>query len=91
MSGPGLRPVGVLATWKVRSAVDVPIMGVGGVAKAEHALQYLIAGASLVGVGTAALADPRVPERIVRDLERWCAREGVSRLADVVGSLNWPA
>lgn len=91
VSGPGLRPVGVLATWKVRNAVNVPIIGVGGVATAEHALQYLIAGATLVAVGTAALADPRVPERIVRDLERWCVREGVACLADVVGSLNWPA
>jgi dihydroorotate dehydrogenase (NAD+) catalytic subunit len=57
---------------------------------AEHALQYLIAGASLVGVGTAALRDPRAPERIVRDLTRWCRRRGVRRIADLIGSLEWP-
>jgi len=89
VSGPGLLPVGVLAAWKVRRAVRVPIMGVGGISSAEDALQYMLAGASLVGVGTAALKDPKQPERIVRDLERWCDREGVGSIAEVVGSLEW--
>jgi len=89
VSGPGLRPVGVLATWKVRNVVPVPIIGLGGIGSAEHALQYLIAGATLVAVGTAALADPRVPERIVRDLAAWCALHDVQRLADLVGTLEW--
>ena len=89
VSGPGLRPVGVLATWKVRNAVPVPIIGLGGIGSAEHALQYLIAGATLVAVGTAALADPRVPEKIVRDLAAWCALHDVQRLADLVGTLEW--
>ncbi|MBI1809260.1 MAG: dihydroorotate dehydrogenase [Gemmatimonadetes bacterium] len=91
VSGPGLRPVGVLATWKVRRAVSVPVIGVGGVSSAEDALQYIVAGASLVAVGTAALANPRVPERIVRDLGRWCDRHNVTALADLVGTLEWPA
>jgi dihydroorotate dehydrogenase (NAD+) catalytic subunit len=90
VSGPGLLPVGVLATWKVRRAVDVPIIGVGGVASALDALQYLMAGASLVGIGTAALRDPRTPERVIRDLAAWCAHEGVS-VAEISGSLRWPA
>ena len=89
VSGPGLRPVGVLATWKVRNVVPVPIIGLGGIGSAEHALQYLIAGATLVAVGTAALADPRVPERILRDLAAWCALHDVQRLADLVGTLEW--
>lgn len=91
VSGPGLRPVGVLATWKVRRAVKVPIIGVGGVSTAEDALQYLVAGATLVAVGTAALANPRVPERIVRDLTRWCRTNQVPRIADIIGSLEWPS
>lgn len=91
VSGAGLLPVGVLATAKVRKAVSVPLIGVGGVASAGDALQYLIAGASLVGIGTAALRDPRLPERIVRDLGKWCARNGVGALADVIGTLEWPA
>lgn len=91
VSGPQLLPVGVLAVAKVRKAVSVPIIGVGGVASANDALQYMIAGASLVGIGTAALRDPRLPERIVRDLGKWCYRNGVRALADVVGSLEWTA
>jgi dihydroorotate dehydrogenase (NAD+) catalytic subunit len=90
VSGAGLRPVGVLATWKVRNAVKVPIIGVGGISTAEDVLQYLVAGASLVAVGTAALANPRVPEQIVSDLERWCARHNVAQLRDLIGTLEWP-
>lgn len=91
VSGRELLPVGVLATARVRQAVSVPLIGVGGVSSAEDALQYMIAGASLVGIGTAALRDPRLPERIVRDLGRWCDRHRVASLAGVVGSLEWPA
>jgi dihydroorotate dehydrogenase (NAD+) catalytic subunit len=90
VSGQGLLPVGVLATWRVHNAVSVPIIGVGGISSAHDALQYLIAGASLVAVGTAAMRDPRVAPRIVHDLERWCARENVTSIADIVGSLSWP-
>ncbi|MDF1503128.1 dihydroorotate dehydrogenase [Roseisolibacter sp. H3M3-2] len=89
VSGAGLVPVGALATWRVRQAVSVPIIGLGGIRTAADALQYVLAGASLVGIGTAAMQDPRSPERVVRDLDRWCAREGV-RLAELVGALEWP-
>ncbi len=69
VSGPALLPIGVLATRKVRAAVAMPVIGVGGVRSVRDAREYLAAGASLVGVGTAALADPRIPERIARELE----------------------
>jgi dihydroorotate dehydrogenase (NAD+) catalytic subunit len=88
VSGAALLPVGVLATWKVRRAVRVPLLGIGGVASAADALQYIVAGASLVGIGTAMLRDPRAPERVVRDLARWCDRNGIARLTDLVGSLE---
>lgn len=88
VSGTALLPVGVLATWKVRRVVKVPLVGIGGVSSADDALQYLIAGATLVGVGTAMLRDPRTPERIVRDLARWCDRHGVGSVADIVGTLE---
>jgi dihydroorotate dehydrogenase (NAD+) catalytic subunit len=91
VSGEGLLPVGVLATWRVRSAVSVPIIGVGGIASAQDALQYLVAGASLVAVGTAAMRNPRVPEQIVTGLGAWCRTHGVTRLADIVGTLEWPS
>jgi dihydroorotate dehydrogenase (NAD+) catalytic subunit len=90
VSGPAILPVGVLATWKVRGAVPLPILGVGGVSSAENALQYILAGASLVGIGTAAMRDPRAPERIVRDLEQWCTRHNVNSVQELVGTLEWP-
>jgi dihydroorotate dehydrogenase (NAD+) catalytic subunit len=88
VSGTALLPVGVLATWKVRRVVKAPLIGIGGVSSAEDALQYLMAGASLVGIGTAMLRDPRAPERVVRGLAKWCDRHGVSSIADVVGTLQ---
>lgn len=88
VSGAALLPVGVLATWKVRQAVTVPLVGTGGVTSAEDALQYLVAGATLVGMGTATLRDPRAPERVVRGLERWCGVHGVTNIAEVVGTLR---
>ena len=90
VSGPGLLAIGVLATWRVRQAVTVPVIGAGGVQRATDVLQYLIAGASAVAVGTAALADPKLPARLVRDLARWCERHEVARLADLIGTLEWP-
>ena len=91
VSGPALLPIGVLATWRVSRAMpSVPICGLGGVSSAVDALQYIMAGATLIGVGTASLRDPRAPERIVRDLTRWCNKHGVSDLAEVRGTLQWP-
>ncbi|MBC7840707.1 MAG: dihydroorotate dehydrogenase [Gemmatimonadaceae bacterium] len=91
VSGPPLLPVGVLATWRVSRAVSLPIIGLGGVSRAEHALQYIMAGATLVGVGTASMVNPRAPERIVQELEHWCDRHGVTSLNDVRGTLEWPS
>ncbi|NUP54496.1 MAG: dihydroorotate dehydrogenase, partial [Gemmatimonadaceae bacterium] len=79
----------VLATWKVSRALPgTPIIGVGGVSSGADSLQYLLAGASLVGVGTAAMRDPRAPERIVAELERWCAGHGTT-VRQLVGTLEW--
>ena len=90
VSGTALRPVGVLATWRIRKALKVPILGIGGIATADDALQYMIAGASLVGMGTSMLRDPRAPERVVRGLAEWCSRMGVANIGDVVGTLQDP-
>lgn len=71
ISGPALLPAGVLAVTRIRDRVgDLPIIGVGGVRCAADVRQYLRAGASLVAIGTGVLADPRLPERIIADLER---------------------
>jgi len=68
VSGPALLPVGVLATRRVRERVGIAVIGIGGIRTAADARQYLTAGACLVAIGTAALADPRVPERVARAL-----------------------
>lgn len=73
VSGPALRPVGVHAVATVRSALDLPVVGVGGVRRASDARQYLRAGATLVQIGTATFADPRIPERVARALARAAA------------------
>ena len=70
VSGPALLPIGVLATRRVREQVGMPVIGVGGVGTAADAREYLAAGASLVAIGTAALADPRVSVRVARELAR---------------------
>ena len=71
ISGPALRPVGLLAVRRVaeRTSGGLPIIGMGGISTAEHVREYLRSGASLVAIGTAALADPRLPGRIVKELE----------------------
>ena len=89
VSGAAILPVGVLAAWKVSRAVPLPVIGLGGVARATDALQYIMAGASLVGIGTAAMRDPRVPERVVREMAQWCERHGVASIVDLRGTLEW--
>jgi dihydroorotate dehydrogenase (NAD+) catalytic subunit len=86
LSGPAIRPVAVRAVHDVCSAFpDAAVVGVGGVATGEHAVELLLAGASAVQVGTATFADPRAVARIRDELERWCRRHNVARVADLVG------
>lgn len=89
VSGPGLLPIGVLATWKVAKAVRVPIIGVGGISSATDIVQYILAGASLVAIGTAAMQRPKLPEKLVKDLEGWCRGHAVHSLDELRGSLDW--
>lgn len=92
LSGPAVLPIGVLATWRVSRALPgVPLIGLGGVSTGDDAVQYLLAGASLVGVGTAALRDPRAPERIAQQMATWARREGVRDLTSIIGTLQWPS
>ena len=64
-------------------------MGVGGISRGTDAVQYLLAGASLVAMGTAALRDPRAPERVVRELESWCRAHDVRAVRELTGALEW--
>jgi dihydroorotate dehydrogenase (NAD+) catalytic subunit len=86
VSGPALLPIGVLAVARARQRVSVPIIGVGGIRALEDALQYLVAGASLVQIGTASFADPRAALRVLTGLERWVAAPGLTGITEIVGS-----
>ena len=88
MSGPALRPAGLLAVSKARRATHLPLVGVGGVGNAADAVAYARAGALLVQVGTATFAEPRAAERIVRELCRWGERHGVTDWASLVPALG---
>jgi dihydroorotate dehydrogenase (NAD+) catalytic subunit len=86
VSGPGILPMGVHAVWRVRQSVGVPIIGVGGIRSGEDAVQYLLAGASLVQVGTASFGDPRVSQRVLNELRRFGRREGIEHVRALVGA-----
>jgi dihydroorotate dehydrogenase (NAD+) catalytic subunit len=91
LSGPAIRPVAVRCIWQVREALpDVPIIGMGGVRTGQDALELILAGATLVSVGTTIFHDPSACIRIVRELEEELARRGLERLADAIGLAHEP-
>ena len=88
LSGPAIKPIAVRMVWEVARSVSIPIVGMGGIAKAEDAVEFLLAGATAVEVGTASYADPRAAEKIANNLERWCASHDVGKVADLTGGLR---
>jgi len=85
-SGPGILPVGVHAVFQARRRVSIPIIGVGGVRTADDVAQYLLAGASLVQIGTASFADPRASERVLSGMKRLGQQLRVSHVRELVGT-----
>jgi dihydroorotate dehydrogenase (NAD+) catalytic subunit len=86
LSGPAVRPVAVRCVWQVAEAFpDVPIIGTGGVRTGRDALELLLAGAWMIGVGTAIMHDPSACSRVVRELEEELAAIGADQVADVIG------
>lgn len=87
LSGPAIHPVAVRAVWDVHRALpEVPIVAVGGVATGTDVVEFLLAGASAAQVGTATFAEPAAVGRVLAEVGRWCAEQGVDRLADLVGA-----
>ena len=86
VSGPAVLPMGVYAVSQARKRVTVPIIGAGGVSTADDAAQYLLAGASLVQIGTASFADPQAALRVISKLGPLCIRLGAKSVADLVGA-----
>jgi len=86
LSGPAIKPIAVRMVWESAQAVRIPILGMGGIVSPEDAVEFLMAGATAVQVGTASYADPRAVERIATGLEQWCVRNQVERVASLTGS-----
>ena len=88
LSGPAVLPVAVRMVWEVAQAVDLPILGMGGVSKGEDAAQMMLAGASAVAVGTALFADPYAPIRVRDELAALAAGQGLERAAELIGGVK---
>ena len=86
LSGPAIRPIAVHITYQVAQAVSIPIIGAGGVTSAEDALEFLMAGASAVQVGTATFADPLAPLRVIEGLAAYVRSHGLSSIRDIIGA-----
>ena len=85
MSGPAVKPVAVRMVYQVASAVDVPIIGMGGISCAEDALEFIMAGATMVSVGTSNFANPNVTLEVVEGIEKFMAEEGINNLEEIRG------
>ena len=90
LSGPAIRPIAVRMVWECRQAVKLPILGMGGIATIEDALEFIIAGAAAVQVGTANFVDPLLWQPLVQGLEAYMGRHNISRVSDLVGTLSIP-
>lgn len=88
LSGPSVRPVALRMVYQVAGAVDIPVIGMGGIATVPDAIQFFMAGASAIQVGTAAFAQPHVLMDLVDGIPAWLERHGHTRLADIVGVAN---
>ena len=90
LSGPAIKPIALRMVYETARAVDIPVLGMGGIVTAEDAVEFLLAGATAVQVGTASYADPRATERLAKDLESWCRSHQVERVASLIGALDVP-
>lgn len=88
LSGPCIKPVALRMVWQVASRVKVPVIGMGGISTPEDAIEFLIAGASLISVGTANFSDPAVTMKIADGLEQYMLEQGIDSLSELVGSLR---
>ena len=89
LSGPAVRPVAVRMVWQTKRAVKIPVVGLGGIMNGRDALEFILAGATAVQVGTANFIDPAVTVKIIDYIEEYCQRHGVSDINDLIGALEY--
>lgn len=87
LSGPAVKPVALCMVWQVAKVVKIPVVGMGGIMNAQDALEFLIAGASAVQIGTANFIDPSVSEKVVDGIEDYLTRHQISSVKEIIGSL----
>ena len=87
LSGPAIRPIAVRMVYEAAQAVGIPVVGMGGIVRAEDAVEFMLAGATAVEVGTASFADPRAVETIANGLRRWCSGHEVARVSELTGAM----
>ena len=87
LSGPAIKPIALRMVYEAAKSVSIPILGMGGILRAEDAVEFLLAGATAVQVGTASYADPRAVENIATGLRRWCAAHDVAQAASLTRGL----
>jgi len=90
LSGPAIKPISLRMVYETARTVSIPIIGMGGIVTAEDAVEFLLAGATAVEVGTASYADPCATERLAKALESWCRSHGVEKVASLTGALEIP-
>ena len=88
LSGPAIRPIAVRMVWQVARAVSIPVVGMGGIMCAEDAVEFMLAGATAVAVGTANFVDPAATARIVEGLEHFCAERGIGAVTELIGAVE---
>lgn len=91
LSGPAVKPVALRMVWQVYEAVRIPIVGLGGIMNATDAVEFLIAGATAVEIGTANFIDPAVTTKVIKGIEEYLVRHGISNVADLVGRAHQTA
>ncbi|MFC2070856.1 dihydroorotate dehydrogenase [Chloroflexota bacterium] len=85
LSGPAIKPVALYMVYQVAGAVEIPVIGCGGITTADDAIEFIMAGASAIQVGTASFINPRAPLDVLEGIEKFMEREGVNTLADLIG------
>jgi len=87
LSGPAIKPIAVRMVYDAAHAVKIPVIGMGGISKAEDVIEFMLAGASAVQIGTASYWDPCATEKIVDELQEWCAEHEVAKLSEITGGM----